>query len=239
MAGEVTIPILPCRVLDGSITFYEALGFRQTYRQRRPNPYAVVAREDIQIHLFGLDDFDPATSTGNVIVAVPDPDPLYESFASGLRTTFGRLPSAGIPRILRPRKRFGTVRGFSVVDPGGNWLRFSKLGDTEEEAKKEPAAGLARVVENAARQGDARGHDGAALEVLDKGLARFPDAPPLERVRALLYRAELGVRLDDRNVATSALAAACAVPLSDQERATVEPDLSHATELVTGLSSGG
>ncbi len=39
----------------------------------RPNPYVVVAREDIQIHLFGLDEFDPELSTGNVIVAVPDP----------------------------------------------------------------------------------------------------------------------------------------------------------------------
>ena len=235
MAGEVTIPILPCRDLDESLAFYQALGFRQTYRQRRPNPYAVVVRDDIQIHLFGLDDFDPAASTGNVIVAVPDPDGLYESFAAGLRAAFGKLPSAGIPRVLRPRKRFGTVRGFSVVDPGGNWLRFSKLGDTEDEARKEPSTGLARVVENAARQGDARGHDRDALDVLDKGLARFPDAPPVERVRALLYRAELGVRLGDAEVATSSLAAAAVVALTDDERATVEPDLAHANELVTDM----
>jgi catechol 2,3-dioxygenase-like lactoylglutathione lyase family enzyme len=239
MAGELTFPILPSPDLDRSIPFYEALGFRPTYRQRRPNPYAVVARDDIQIHLFGVDDFDPSTSLGNVIVAVPDPDALYESFASGLRAALGRLPSAGIPRILRPRKRFGTVRGFSVIDPGGNWLRLSKLGDTEDEAKKQPATGLARVVENAARQGDARGHDGDALEVLDKGLARFPDALPVDRVRALLYRAELGVRLDDRDIATSSLAEARTIPLTAEEQAAVEPDLAHATELVAALAPGG
>ena len=33
MANEVTIPILPCRQLDDSIPFYEALGFVRTYRQ--------------------------------------------------------------------------------------------------------------------------------------------------------------------------------------------------------------
>ena len=234
MANEVTIPILPCRELDEAIAFYEALGFSRTYRQNRPNPYAVVAREDIQIHLFGLEDFRPEASTGNVIVAVPDPDALYDSFAAGLRAAYGKLPSAGIPRILRPRKRFGTVRGFSVVDPGGNWLRVSKLGDTEEEANKGRPTGLARVIENAARQGDARGHDGAALEVLDKGLTRFADAPAVDRVRALLYRAELGVRLGDLGVAESSLTEAEAelVLLTDEDRAAVADDLVHAREIV-------
>ena len=59
MANERTYPILPCRELDESIAFYETLGFKKTYRQVRPNPYAVVAFEDIQIHLFGMDGFDP------------------------------------------------------------------------------------------------------------------------------------------------------------------------------------
>ncbi len=234
MANEVTIPILPCPELDEAIAFYEALGFGRTYRQTRPNPYAVVAREDIQIHLFGLEDFEPEGSTGNVIVAVPDPDELYASFATGLRAAFGKLPSAGIPRILRPRKRFGTVRGFSVVDPGGNWLRFSRLGDTEEEANTHKSTGLARVVDNAARQGDARGDDAAALTLLDNGLARFPDAPAVDRVRALLYRAELGVRLADGKLAAHSLRVARSVELTADERAAVAADMAHAAELVAG-----
>jgi len=55
----ITTPILPCADLDHSISFYEALGFKRTYRQERPNPYAVVERGEIVIHLFGLEDFDP------------------------------------------------------------------------------------------------------------------------------------------------------------------------------------
>ena len=132
MANERTYPCLPCGELDASIAFYESLGFRKTYRQVRPNPYAVVALEEIHIHLFGIEGFDPADSYGTAIVVVPDPDGLYRDFAAGLRKTHGKLPVTGIPRITRPRKKYGTVRGFSVVDPGGNWLRISRLGDSEE-----------------------------------------------------------------------------------------------------------
>ena len=89
------------------------------------------------------------------------------------------------------------------------------------------------MIENAARQGDARGNDGAALDVLDKGLARFADAPAVDRVRALLYRAELGVRLGDRVVAESSLAEAQSIALTDDERTAVETDMAHAREIVS------
>ena len=170
MANERTYPLLPCRDIDQAIEFYTALGFERTYRQLRPNPSAVVAREDIQIHLFGMENFNPADSYGSVIVVVPDPDALYHAFAAGLRAAYGKLPVAGIPRILRPRKKFGTVRGFSVVDVGGNWLRVYKSGDTEEEANAEKATGLAQSVLVAARLGDARGDEAAALKTLENGL---------------------------------------------------------------------
>ncbi len=86
-----------------------------------------------------------------------------------------------IPRIIRPRRRFGTVYGFSVVDPGGNWLRFSNLGDTEEAAEKR--TGLLRVVDNAAQLGDSHGDADAALDLLSAGLERFVDAPWHGRTR--------------------------------------------------------
>ena len=93
MANERTYPCLPCADVDGSVAFYESIGFKRTYRQVRPNPYAVVAREDIYIHLFGMDGFDPANSYGTVIVAVPDPDSLYRDFrcrvAEGARQASG------------------------------------------------------------------------------------------------------------------------------------------------------
>jgi catechol 2,3-dioxygenase-like lactoylglutathione lyase family enzyme len=234
MTGEVTIPILPSGDIDESIRFYEALGFERTYRQQRPNPYAVVARDDIQIHLFGLEDFDPERSHGNVIVAVPDPDELYEAFAFGLRARFGKLPSKGIPRILRPRRKLGTVRGFSVVDPGGNWLRISRLGDVEED-DHERTTGLARVIDVAARLGDSKGDHVVAMRTLDNGLARFADAPAADRVRALLYRAELAVRLNDGVDATASLHEAQAVELTDAARSALDGDIAYVTELVADI----
>lgn len=236
MAGELTIPILPCRDLDESIAFYEALGFERTYRQIRPNPYAVVTREDIHIHLSGIDGFNPADSYGSAIVAVPDPDELYQAFATGLRSTFGKLPSAGIPRILRPRKKSGTVSGFTVVDPGGNWLRVSRRGDTEEKSAEEATTGLARVIENAARLGDSHGDDAGALRLLESGLAKFTDAPQLDRVRALLYRAELGVRTGNAATAHASLAEVESLDLTESDWAKVADEVAHAVELVGGLS---
>lgn len=232
MAHERTYPLLPCPDLDAAITFYEALGFQRTYRQVKPNPHAVVAYEEIQIHLFGMEKFNPADSYGSVIIVVPDPDALYQTFAAGLRKAYQKLPTTGIPRILRPRKKFGTVRGFSVVDVGGNWLRISKLGDTEEEANAQKQTGLAQVIEVAARLGDAHGDEAKALHTLETGLRRYPDAPRIDYARALLYRAELAVRLHDQPLAQSSLAAVQALALSDAEQASIAGEVAQISELV-------
>ena len=232
MANERTYPALPCTDIDEAISFYESLGFRKTYRQVRPNPYAVVALEDIQIHLFGMEGFDPAQSYGTVIIAVPDPDRLYQDFAAGLRKAYGKLPVAGIPRILRPRKKYGTVRGFSVVDVGGNWLRIYKLGETEEEDSAEKAEGLAQIIYVAARLGDAHGDEALALKTLENGLARFANARAVELARAYLYRAELAVRTNDDELARASLRAAKSLELTQEERTALEEEFAHVTELV-------
>lgn len=232
MANERTYPMLPCADIDEAIAFYEALGFKKTYRQLRPNPSAVVGLEDIHIHLFGMDGFNPADSYGSVIVTVPDPDGLYRAFAAGLREKFGKLPTAGIPRILRPRKKFGTVSGFSVVDTGGNWLRIYKQGDTDEAEAAEPAEGLAQIILVAARLGDARGDEALALKTLEGGLKRYPEAAPLERARAYLYRAELAVRLNNPALAQASLLAVTSLALTDEESAQIAEELAQVTELI-------
>jgi catechol 2,3-dioxygenase-like lactoylglutathione lyase family enzyme len=234
MANERTYPCLPCRDIDEAITFYEHLGFTRTYRQLRPNPYAVVQREDIYIHLFGMPEFNPANSYGTVIIVVPDPDALYRDFAAGLRTAYQKLPVSGIPRILRPRKKFGTVYGFSVVDVGGNWLRISKLGDTEPEAADEPT-GLAGFVNVAARLGDAHGDEVLALKTLENGIKRFPDAPAMERARAYLYRAELAARLKDEVLAQASLAAVEALGLPAEERESLAGEVAQVAEMIEGI----
>lgn len=232
MSGERMYPILPCPDIDEAIAFYEALGFRRTYRQLRPNPAAVVARGDMRIHLGGIEGFDPEQSYASVIIVVPDPDALYASFASGLRAAYGKLPVAGVPRMVRPRKRWGTVYGFSVVDVGGNWLRFSKLGASEEK-DDEAEPGLTRQLDVAARLADAHGDDAAAMATLGRAIDRYPDAPAIDRARALLYRADLAVRLGRGELAVSTLAEALAIELDDADRESLAAEVSHVRSLLS------
>jgi catechol 2,3-dioxygenase-like lactoylglutathione lyase family enzyme len=232
MPNERTYPILPCSDLDESISFYESLGFKRTYRQLRPNPYAAVALEDIQIHLCSFEGFNPADSYGKIIIVVPDPQSLYNVFAAGLREIYGKLPITGIPRILQPRKKFGTVSGFSIVDPGGNWLRISKLDDTEQEDSAEKAEGLAQVIYVAVRLGDAHGEEALALKTLESGLTRYTDAIGIDLAKAHLYRAELAMRTNNLELAQSSLAAALSLRLTEEEKAAILDELAHVTALV-------
>lgn len=231
MPGERMYPILPCPDVDEAIAFYEALGFTRTYRQVRPNPHAVVERDDMGIHLAGIDGFDPTQSYASVIIVVPDPDALYADFAAGLRAAYGKLPAAGIPRMVRPRKRWGTIYGFSVVDVGGNWLRFSKLGDTESDVE-EAEPGLARQVDVAARLADAKGDDAGALATLERALTRYADADPLERARALVYRADLAIRLDQPDVARTSLAEVATLGVDGPDAEELRAELAHVEGLL-------
>ena len=233
MANERMYPLLPCRDIDEAIAFYESIGFKKTYRQVRPNPSAVVALEDIQIHLFGMEGFNPEDSYGSVIITVPDPDGLYHSFAAGLRKVHGKLLVSGIPRMTRPRKKFGTVRGFSVVDPGGNWLRIYKLGESEEEDSAEKTEGLAQIFYVATRLGDAKGDEALALKTLENGLTRFENtAAAMDLAKAYLYRAELAVRTKDLELAKSSLMKAQSLELTEDEKAGLADEFAHVTELV-------
>ena len=121
-----------------------------------------------------------------------------------------------------------------MVDPGGNWLRISRHGDVEDSPGEEPALSdgrLARVVATAARQADSHGDESAGIRVLVNGLARHADAPPAERLPALVYLAELRVRTGERDAASALLAEVAALELSAAEREVLAGDLATAAEL--------
>jgi catechol 2,3-dioxygenase-like lactoylglutathione lyase family enzyme len=233
--GERTIPILPCRDLEETARFYEALGFVVTYRQLRPNPYVAVQRGGLDLHFFALEDFDPETSMGSAIVLVRDPGELFDAFAAGLRGVFGKLPITGIPRITRPRRKQGMAGGFTVVDPGGNWLRISSLSE-DADTPTDSAGTLDRVLLNATRQGDSHGDVPTAISVLKVGLDRHADAPNVDRIPLLAYLAELYVRSENLASARSVLEEIDVTELDDAERAKVSSALSDVEELRRTLS---
>ncbi|KZM73315.1 hypothetical protein [Nocardia terpenica] len=220
MVGETTVPLLPCGSIDDLAKFYLALGFEQAFRQVRPNPYLALRREDLHLHFFGMPDFDPEKSYGSCLVYVPDTGALYEAFAAGMRRTYGKLLVSGIPRMTRPRKRKNAsgLAGFTLVDPGGNWIRiFPSPGVGNTDA---PVTGkLARALENAVVLADSKGDSHQAAKILDATLAREQDrAPVVELVEALVYRAKLALRLSDGEHARAVLARIHQTTLDDESR---------------------
>ena len=216
------------------IAFYQALGFVVTFRQTRPNPYLCVQRGGLDLHFFEVEGFVPALSMGSAIVLVPDATALFTDFATRLRRTFGRLPLTGIPRITRPRRKQGTAGGFTVVDPGGNWLRVSSIREADADgpaAENHGAGALDRVLLNATRQGDSHGDIPAAITVIQAGLVRHKDARDVDRVPVLAYLAELYARNDDAESARVILGALDAIELDDSDESRVAVARKDAAEL--------
>jgi hypothetical protein len=194
MAGEVTIPLLPCGDIDEIAEFYGTLGFERTFRQVRPNPYVALRREDLHLHFFGIPGFDPEQSYGSCMVQVPDIGALYEAFAAGMRAAHGKLLIKGLPRMTRPRVRrnMGGLTGFSVVDPGGNWIRIIPQAAALSAAA---TTKLGKAVENAVVLADSHGDVAQALKILSGALARSGGAAsPEELAEAEAYRDELRER---------------------------------------------
>ncbi len=189
MANELTIPLLPCPDIDEIASFYEMLGFEIAYRQTRPNPHVALRREDINLHFFGMEGYDPAQSYSTCLVVVPDINKLFEEFAAAMRAVHGKLLISGIPRMTRPRLRNDRYTGFTVIDPGGNWIRV-----TRAQAEPEATTKLAKAMENAARQADAHGDERQGLKILEGALKRATgDEPEFKAVQE--YRDELIERI--------------------------------------------
>ncbi len=236
MANETTIPLLPCRSLDDVAPFYQALGFEVTHRQERPNPYLALRREDLNLHFFGMPGFDPADSYGSCLVVVDDLTVLHRAFADGMRATYGKVLVAGVPRMTRPRPRRNQDghSGFSIVDPGGNWIRFVARASTPD--ADDDRGGLARTLGNAVVQGDSRGNPAQAARILDGALAR-PDAAddPAVLVEALVYRAEMALQLGEPEAARERVRQARSVPLDDESRVRLGDTLRHAEDMIPAL----
>ena len=232
---ERTIPILPCRSIDDVLAFYEALGFTVTYRQERPNTYAIVERGGIELQFFVLKALDPTASYSTCYVLTSDVDGLYESFTTGARGALGRVPTRGIPRIGPVRNMSYGVRQFIVVDPGGNYVRIGQPMETPPPPTAQTAGRLERALAAAVTLADSRSDDVGAAKVLDSA---FTDDPPTAgpiAVRALILRADVAHRLGDDAGARDYLAAALAIELDAVGLAEAADELRRAAELADAI----
>jgi hypothetical protein len=238
MTNEVTVPLLPCASIDDIVTFYEVLGFRTTYRQRKPNPYVAMQRDDLHLHFFEIAGFDPEQSYGSCLVVTADIEGLHRAFAAGMRAAYGKVLVSGTPRMTRPRARKNAdgLGGFSVIDPGGNWIRVVRDPATAPMPATTPAGRLAKALADAVVQADSRGSVGQAVRILDSALARpQADDDPVEQVEVLVYRAELAMVRHDLKTAAEMLARARSVVLTDDETDRAAPAFDNAADLAVAL----
>jgi len=189
MTPQVVV-MLPCTEIDEIAELFTALGFAETYRQIRPNPYIVVAGHGFELHYYGMAGHRPEDSHSTCGVLVDDPAVLFEAFAAGLRARYGRLPMKGFPRITRPRPRKNVdgVTGFSLIDPAGNWIRvFRNRAEPQAAGESSP---LRESLMNAVVLADSKGEVAQAAKILGGAVRRADPADPAQE-EAREFLAEL------------------------------------------------
>ncbi|WP_405870655.1 VOC family protein [Streptomyces zaomyceticus] len=232
--AEKTIPILPCSTLQPVLDFYTALGFEVTFRQKSPNPYAVVERGGIELQFFGLKQYDPASSISTCYVVTDDVDGLHEAFRTGLKAAYGRIPTRGLPRIGALKDMSYGVRQFLMTDPGGNCVRVGQPIGDDPHHRPAPQETFARALHHAALFADSKDDPAGAAKILDRVLALVDEWPtPGQLLRLLVLRADVAGRLGDEGTAAKALAEADAAAgrLTPEERASAGDDLDRLEEL--------
>lgn len=236
MQTEITIPLLPCHAINPMLEFYRLLGFEVTYQQSKPNSYAVVKRGGIELHFFSMREYVPANSYSTCYVRVGDVDGLYEAFRVGLRGHYGRVPSAGIPRVIPLKNKAYGVREFIVVDPGGNWIRIGQAVEESmpDERPAQSASKLAKAT-HAAELLERAGHYDRAIAMLDPALEAAGD--PSERIAALVLRLSLAINQDDRERAVQSLQSIRQIELSAEQRAELAEELERIDELEQTLQA--
>ena len=196
--AETMIPLQPCANFAQTIEFYETLGFTVTHQQEEPYVYIAVSKGALDLHFSGsLGVYGAKNAFGSCLLFVDEVALYHRTFADSLRRTYGRVPTAALPRITRLRT--GDTR-FKLFDPSGNMLIFINRNEPEvnyyEEADALQSA-LEQALSNAEFLRDTYSNDKAAARVLDLALERNSTAAPLARARVLAARAELAVAMED------------------------------------------
>jgi catechol 2,3-dioxygenase-like lactoylglutathione lyase family enzyme len=236
--NEFVQPLFPSRSLVQTVAFYRALGFEVVQDTRDPYPYAEVRYGSLWIHCSDLRVYGAKHVCGAFLVMVADVALYHQHFASGLRATYGRIPTAGMPRITRLRP--GQTR-FCVFDPTGNMLIFLARDAPEVTTwgSNNDQSALIHVLHNAAFLRDTYANDTAAASVLEKALRKHPEAAAVDRARVLAAIAELAVAMGDSARARTAQAELQHITLAPQDHDRFRDELHAADNLERWLLQSG
>jgi hypothetical protein len=227
---ESTIPLFPCQSLEVTLEFYRALGFEVTHEQTEPYLYGAVRHGEVELHFSSLSVYGAHKAFGASLVFVSEIERDHQGFAGGLRTHYGKVPTAGLPRIGRLYKE---RTRFNVFDPNGNLLIYidRREADADYTWSDEGMSGLAQALDNAIFLRDTYANDKAAARALDIALKRFVDADPLDRALALAARAEIAVALGEMERAHAVRLELQQISLSAEERERYRDELEAAEQL--------
>lgn len=186
-----TVPVLPCKAIGETLLFWENMGFAITYRQDRPYQYGVVERNGHQLHFVRVKGAE-AGYTG-CLMMVQDVEQVYTAFCHALKSTLGRVPNTGVPRISRMRP--GQSR-FTITDVSENAVIVIQIGEKDqveyEDADPATLTPLQKAISLALRLRDFKEDFPAALKVIDTAIAKMDDSEAeVDRVKAADIRSSL------------------------------------------------
>jgi catechol 2,3-dioxygenase-like lactoylglutathione lyase family enzyme len=117
-------PVLAARDMAASVDFYLALGFAVLMRTVEHPQYAVLKRDDVELHLQWADptQFVPGLDRPVYRILVSDLDGLFKSVNAAGTTPSGGSESAS--PWARPGNTPWGTREFHLRDPSGNGLQF-------------------------------------------------------------------------------------------------------------------
>ncbi|WDZ86321.1 glyoxalase [Micromonospora cathayae] len=231
--NETTVPVLPCTTPTETLEFFQALGFRATYRQTRPYLYLALTWSGFDLH-FGDPPkrLEPGQETGiTCLVMVDAVAPYHAAFTEAMRRAYGKVLVRDRPRLTRCRP--GASR-FTLVDPSGNSIVFIRRDEEQdlEYGGSKRLKGIARALDNARILREFKNDDRAAERALTLALRRYGDtAPAVDRVLALAALLELAVALDEPDRAEEWTAQLRAIDLSDADRQRVEGEVANVDRL--------
>ena len=218
------IPVLNCGPLEQTFLFWENLGFTKTYSQKSPYQYGVMRRGDYEIHFHGAKD----SATGvTCLMIVAGVESIHAGFTQRLKQFYGKVPSAGVPRISRMKP--GQTR-FTVVDPSHNAVIFIKRGGKDHEvythADRKELTPLQKSLALAIRLRDLKLDYPAAFKVISNGLRKAQDEKSIELARALHVKADLAFLMHDVDLQQRTLAELANVPLTVEEQERLKKEFS-------------
>lgn len=104
-------PILPSRSLPKTLDFYKRLGFHLV--GRTSDEYAIVRRDECEIHFYAQPDLDPKLNRAGCYLMVNDVDALG-----------AELTSHKVELLHDAEDKPWRMRELKLSDPDGNVLRF-------------------------------------------------------------------------------------------------------------------